>query len=246
MQPVSSFTSADATTGKDRRQKAASPTVCVFDAYGTLFDVAGAARSMADALGAQWKPLAALWRQKQLEYSWLHSLMGTYRDFRHITADALDYAMEALTIAPKHGPELMALYDRLPAYPEVASTLTTLRAQGLKTAILSNGSPDMLNCAIHSAGLDGLLDVALSIDPLRLYKPDQRVYALATDHFSVNAADVAFFSSNGWDIAGARTFGFHCCWINRAGLPVDRLPATPDRILKDLSGAPHLFKKAGE
>jgi len=220
--------------------------LCIFDAYGTLFDVAGAARVAAsepggEALAACWPRLAQDWRAKQLEYTWQRAITGDHTDFRQVTAEALDWAMEAsgLDVASLRG-RLMALYDELPAYPEVPAMLERLKAAGLKTAILSNGSPSMLEAAIASAGLLGNLDAVLSVESVGRFKPAPEVYALVEAHFGLPPDHVLFVSSNGWDIAGAAGFGFRTVWINRAGLPVDRLPYRPARILPDLSSIPDL------
>lgn len=215
-----------------------SVRVCVFDAYGTLFDVAAAARHLSGELGDSWEPLAETWRTKQLQYTWLRSLMGRYADFHTVTRDALDYALASVG---RNGDEalagrLMALYERLDAYPEVPGLLHALKAAGKQTAILSNGSPGMLRSAVDAAGIGDLLDDLLSVDTLQVYKPHPDVYALATSRFGVVPAEVAFFSSNGWDAAGAAAFGFRVVWVNRFGQAVERLPARPEVELTDLSG----------
>jgi len=220
---------------------------CVFDAYGTLFDVAAAARRAAqepggEALAQHWPRLAEDWRRKQLEYTWLRSLMGLHADFRTVTAEALDWALEASTLPAALQGRLMALYDQLDAYPEVPDMLAALKARGFATAILSNGSPAMLAGAVSHAGIGGLLDDCLSVEAAQIFKPDPRVYALATARFGGTPAEVLFISSNGWDVAGAGSFGFTTLWVNRAGLPKDRLPHRPDHMLPDLSGLPALLE----
>jgi 2-haloacid dehalogenase len=212
----------------------------IFDAYGTLFDVAGAARAAAAGpdgadLAAIWPRLAEDWRRKQLEYTWLRSLMRDHADFRRVTADALHWALDAQNLDDSHHARLMALYDRLPAYPEAAAALTALRAKGVRTAILSNGTPAMLEAATVSAGLSDLLDAVISVEEAGVYKPDPRTYALVQARLGVAPAEVLFVSSNGWDIAGAAAFGFATVWVNRANLPTDRLGAAPGRIVADLS-----------
>ena len=209
--------------------------VYVFDAYGTLFDVAAAARAH-PALGAEWQGVAEDWRRKQLEYTWLRRIMDDHADFRIVTAQALDWALEARGLSPDLASDLMALYDSLAVYPEVPAVLAGLRAAGHGTAILSNGTPQMLDSAVQSAGISGLLDAVISVEDIGVYKPDARVYALACQRLACTAQDVVFVSSNGWDIAGAARFGFATMWVNRAGLPVDRLPHGPARILTDLTG----------
>ncbi|SFC35794.1 haloacid dehalogenase type II [Tropicimonas isoalkanivorans] len=221
--------------------------VAVFDAYGTLFDVAAAARRAAeepggDALAAHWQALAQVWRDKQLQYTWLRAITGAHADFWQVTTDALDYALEAQSLdgAPDLRARLLALYRELDAYPEVPTVLQALKAAGLRTAILSNGSPDMLAAATASAGIGAHLDALLSVEAVGVYKPDGRVYDLVGDHFGCETGDVLFVSSNGWDAAGATGYGFETAWINRAGLPMDRLPWTPAHTLPDLTTLPEL------
>ena len=182
---------------------------CVFDAYGTLFDVHSAVAHGGAALGDKAAAVSALWRQKQLEYTWLRSLMGAHADFRRVTEDGLDYALAA------HGVEdealkarLMDLYLTLDAYPDAAACLEALRAGGLKTAILSNGEPEMLRAAVASAGLTNLFDAVLSIEEVDIFKPDPRTYQLAVDRLEVPAERICFVSTNAWDAAGAAYFGF--------------------------------------
>lgn len=223
-----------------------SITVCIFDAYGTLFDVAAAARSAAaepggEALATVWPALAENWRRKQLEYSWLRAVMSAHCDFWQVTLDGLDWALEAAGLPdPDLRERLLALYWQLAPYPEVPATLAALKDRGLATAILSNGSPAMLEGAVRSAGIGGLLDDVLSVEGVGVFKPHPRVYALVTDRFACPPERVLFVSSNGWDAAGAAGFGFRTAWVNRAGLPLDRLPATPHHQLTDLSTLPDL------
>lgn len=216
---------------------------CVFDAYGTLFDVHSAVGRHRSRLGDKADPVSALWRGKQLEYTWLRSLMGRHADFRQVTQDALDYAFDAHDIADQSLRDaLMAAYLRLDCYPEVPEVLERLKKNGLKTAILSNGSPDMLEAAVASAGIAGLLDAVLSIEDVGVYKPDPRVYRLAVDRFGVTADQISFQSSNGWDVAGAASFGFKVAWINRFGQRRERLPYGPDAELETLSQLPALLE----
>ncbi len=199
----------------------------VFDAYGTLLDVAAAARRCEAALGGKAALLTEIWRMKQLQYTWLRSLMGEYVDFAAVTADALDYALDAVTVRDQGGRlrrRLMDVYRRLDAYPDAKPALRALRQMGLKTAILSNGSPAMLRSAVTSAGIGSLLDEVLSVHPLKIYKPDPRVYRLATRAFKLKPADICFVSGNGWDAWAAARFGMRVVWINRAGAPAERLP----------------------
>jgi 2-haloacid dehalogenase len=220
--------------------------LAVFDAYGTLFDVAGAARHAAaepgaDALAAIWPRLAEDWRRKQLEYTWLRAITGDHTDFDRVTADALDWAMAAQGMSdPALRARLMALYDELPAYPEVPAALAALRGLGLPLAILSNGSPRMLAAATRAAGLGGLFDAVLSVEQAGVFKPSARVYDLVGQRFGTTPAQVLFVSSNGWDAAAAAGYGFVTAWVNRAGLPQDRLPHAPAHVVPDLSALAHL------
>ncbi len=219
-------------------------SVCVFDAYGTLFDVNAAARAAAredEALARCWPRLAADWRARQLQYTWIRALAGAHADFWQVTAEALDWAMEASGLEDRHLRErLLALYRELAAFPEVPEVLAALRGAGMATAILSNGSPGMLESAVKSAGIGDLLDDVLSVEAVGIFKPAPAVYALVTQAFSCAPGDVLFVSSNGWDAAAARGFGFRSVWANRAGEPVDRLPWKPDLILPDLRGVPEV------
>lgn len=218
----------------------------VFDAYGTLFDVASAARRAAEepgrqALAACWLRLAEIWRQKQLQYTWLRAVTGAHTDFWTVTQDGLDFAMEACGLDdPELRERLLALYWELQAYREVPAMLHRLKAAGLKTAILSNGSPDMLDGAVSSAVLGDVLDAVLSVEDVGVFKPDAKVYGLVEHHFSIPPRDVLFVSSNGWDAAGAAGFGFETVWVNRAGEPMDRLPWKPAHVLSDLTTIPEL------
>jgi 2-haloacid dehalogenase len=215
----------------------------VFDAYGTLFDVAAAARRCADDLGDKSGPLAEIWRTKQLQYTWLRSLMGNYADFWQLTGDALDYALAATGLKgdPALRRKLMELYRDLEAYPDAAVCLRALKNMGLKTAILSNGSPAMLRAAAKSAGLAPLLDHVLSVHSLKIYKPDPRVYRLATRTLKVKPAAICFVSSNGWDAWAAARFGMRTVWINRTGAPPENLPGKIAAEAKVLADVPRLL-----
>jgi 2-haloacid dehalogenase len=216
---------------------------CVFDAYGTLFDVHSAAAGEAAALGSKMQPLSQTWRQKQLEYTWLRSLMGAHADFWQVTRDGLDFALAQQGIDdPVLAERLMDLYLRLDAYPDVRPTLESLRAAGLKTAILSNGEPRMLAAAVEHAGIDDLLDEVLSVEDVGVYKPDARVYRLAVDRLAVpGPSAIAFVSTNGWDARGAAHFGFQVAWMNRFGMQLDRLPGEPEAIMGGLDELPRLL-----
>jgi 2-haloacid dehalogenase len=214
---------------------------CVFDAYGTLFDVHSAAARAADALGDKAQPLSALWRQKQLEYTWLRSLMGHHADFWQVTGDALDFAMAGVGLNdPALRQRLMQLYLSLTAYDDVAPALALLRAGGCKTAILSNGEPGMLAAAVDSAGIAPLLDLVLSIEDVGIYKPDPRVYQLAVDRLGLPPARIAFVSTNAWDAAGAAHFGFRVAWMNRFGAQPERLGVSPTAVITGLAELPPL------
>jgi 2-haloacid dehalogenase len=215
---------------------------CVFDAYGTLFDHTSAALRYRDILGDKREPLTRLWREKQLQYTWLRSLQSQYVDFWQVTGDALDFAMEALglTSAELRG-NLMNTFLALDAFTEVAETLRSLRAMGLKTAILSNGTPEMLERAIVNAHLEDLFDVVLSVEEVGVYKPHPKVYQLAVDHFSLNCREVLFLSSNAWDAYAASAFGMRVVWCNRYGQNPERLPGRPDHEIKMLEELPVLI-----
>jgi 2-haloacid dehalogenase len=215
---------------------------CVFDAYGTLFDYASAAARCRDVLGDRFAALTALWRDKQLQYTWLRALQGRHADFRQVTGDALDFALETLGIAEAglHA-RLMDLYLTLDAFPEVPDVLRHLQAGGLKTAILSNGTPDMLDAAVKSAGIGHLLDAVLSVEAVGVYKPHPKVYHLAVDRFGLPAADIAFLSSNAWDAWAASAFGMRVVWCNRYGQRAERLPGRPDHEVNSLAELPVLL-----
>ena len=210
---------------------------CVFDAYGTLFDVHAAAAKLRDELEGKADHLSQVWRTKQLEYTWLRSLMGNYAPFIKITGDALDYALGVVKIDnPALRQNLMDIYMQLDAYPEAATVLKSLQAVGLKTAILSNGSPEMLSSAVNNAGLLENLDSVLSCDSLQIYKPHPSVYQLSVDALSVEANRICFMSSNAWDIAGGAHFGYKAVWVNRFGAEAERLPDGPVAEINALDG----------
>jgi 2-haloacid dehalogenase len=211
----------------------------VFDAYGTLLDVHAAVARHAARLGPQAAAVSAMWRQRQLEYSWILSATGAYEDFAVLTARALDVALAAHRIDdPALRDDLLAAYRRLDPFPDAAPALAALRGAGLATAILSNGAPAMLAEAVDAAGLAPLLDAVLSVDPLRVFKPDRRVYALATGRFGCAPAEIAFVSGNAWDAYAAARFGFRVHWLNRAPQPeeygLDALAAGRIVTLADL------------
>ena len=217
-------------------------SVCVFDAYGTLFDYNTAASRHSAVLGDRAAALANLWRLKQLQYTWLRSLMGRYTGFWQVTGEALDFAMGELGIEDEAlRANLMEAYLTLDAYPEVTETLTTLKAHGLRTAILSNGEPRMLDAAVEAAGLADLLDAVLSVEEVGIYKPHPSVYRLVVDRLVVAAEGVSFQSSNAWDANGAAAFGFRVAWCNRFGQGQERLPEAPDAEIETLAALPALL-----
>ena len=222
-------------------------TTCVFDAYGTLFDVAAAARQAAaepdfSHIADDWPLLAEYWRQKQLQYTWLRAVVDAHDNFWTVTQEGLDWALEKTGHGddPALRERLLALYWELQSYAEVPQMLQTLKQNGLQTAILSNGSPDMLSGAVNSAGIGEFLDDILSVESVGIFKPDRRVYDLVGKRFGSAPQEVLFCSSNGWDASCAAGYGFEVVWVNRAGDPVDRLPWTPHHVLKDLTNVPRL------
>lgn len=214
---------------------------CVFDAYGTLFDFAAAARRCRDELGDSAERLTALWRDKQMQYTWLRAAQNRHADFWQVTGDALDFALETLEIEkPGLRSRLMELYLTLDTFPEVPDALGQLKRVGLQTAILSNGSPKMLDAAIKGARLEGLLDAVLSVEAVGVYKPHPRVYQLAVDRLGLPARAIAFQSSNAWDAYAASAFGMQVVWCNRYGQRPERLPGVPDREINSLAQLPAL------
>jgi len=215
---------------------------CVFDAYGTLFDVHSAVGRLRARIGGEADALSQLWRTKQLEYTWLRALMGRHADFWQVTCDALDYALARHEIDPEAIREpLLQAYLTLDSYPEVPAMLERLQAAGFKRAILSNGEPRMLQAGAQSAGIAELLDAVLSVEEVGVFKPDPRVYQLAVDRLGVAPQAIAFQSSNAWDVHGAATFGLRPVWINRHGAPPERLPGAAEHELRDLAGLPDLL-----
>lgn len=211
--------------------------IYVFDAYGTLFDVHAAVRGYADQIGPDGARLSQIWRDKQLEYSWVRALAGQYKDFWQLTEEALETAF-ALVPSVDHAyrDDLLAAYSRLDCYPEVPGVLRTLSESGAKLTILSNGSPAMLEGAVEAAGIGDLLDEVLSVDALRTYKAHPDVYDMVTSHFRAFPDAVSFQSSNRWDVAGATAFGFRTVWINRSGMPDEYLDLAPAAVLPSLDG----------
>lgn len=214
--------------------------VFIFDAYGTLLDVNAAASAHGPRVGENWLAFADLWRTKQLEYSWVLSLMGQYKDFWSLTEAALDYALEAFDLEdPSLRADLLDSYRSLQAYEEVPGVLQALREAGKPAAILSNGTPDMLATATRAAKIDGLLTEILTVAPVQIFKTAPQVYALVEARFQVRPGQVAFFSSNAWDAAGAAAYGFDVTWVNRAGKPAEYpfKPCLPNRVVRSLREA---------
>jgi 2-haloacid dehalogenase len=217
-------------------------TACVFDAYGTLFDFLSASERCRDALGDKANALGQLWRTRQLEYSWLRSLMGAHVDFWQVTGEALDFAMASLGIKDAALRErLMNLFLHIEAFPDARRVLESLKRAGRPAVILSNGSPAMLEAAMKSAGVADLLEAALSVESAGIYKPHRTVYELVTRHFKSPRDRVCFVSSNGWDAAGAAHFGFQAVWANRSGAPRENLPGALAAEIRDLDALPPLL-----
>ena len=215
---------------------------CVFDAYGTLFDVAAAARTCSAELGEKSSALSTLWREKQLQYTWLRGLQGRHADFWQVTGEALDFALETLQISGSGLRErLLSLYLTLDAFPEVRDTLARLKQAGMRTAILSNGSPRMLKAAVEGAGIPHLLDAVLSVEEVGIYKPHPRVYQLAVERLGLEAGAIAFQSSNAWDAWAASAFGMRVVWCNRYDQRPEKLPGGPDREIRSLAELPALL-----
>jgi 2-haloacid dehalogenase len=215
---------------------------CVFDAYGTLFDFAAAARGCRDVLGEHIDRLTVLWRDKQLQYTWLRATQGKHANFWQVTGDALDFSLETLGIEnEKLRDRLMQLYLTLDAFPEAPGVLRQLKKSGLKLAILSNGTPNMLEAAVKGAKLDGLFDAVLSVEAVGVYKPHPKVYQLAVDRLGISASAISFQSSNAWDAFAASAFGMQVVWCNRYGQRRERLPGNPDREIRSLDELPALI-----
>jgi 2-haloacid dehalogenase len=212
-------------------------SIFVFDAYGTLFDVHAAIARHREAAGPDADRLSELWRSKQLEYTWTLTLAGQYVDFWTLTERALDFALARVPSVDKAlKPRLLDAYRTLDAFPDARATLEELKARGRQTAILSNGTPRMLETAVKAASLGAVLDKVLSVDSIRIYKPRREVYQLVTDAFAIAPGEVTFVSSNRWDVMGASAFGFRAAWINRSGMPEEYADLAPIAVLRDLRG----------
>ena len=203
----------------------------VFDAYGTLFDVRSVLARCEEVFPGHGANLTALWRTKQLEYTWLRALMGRYEDFWQITQDGLVFTCRSLGLAPSHDKieHLMQAYLTLNPFPEIPAALDAVG--GIPCSILSNGTPSMLDSVVRNAGLEGRFQHILSVDEVRTYKPSPVVYQLAETHVGIRREEIGFVSSNGWDVAGGKTFGFQAFWLNRQNAPAEMLGVQPDRII---------------
>ena len=216
---------------------------CVFDAYGTLFDVHSAVGKHRARLGDVADQVSAVWRTKQLEYTWLRSLMGRHADFWQVTREALDFAFEMHAVKDSElGADLMEAYLQLTCYPEVPAALTELKKRGFQIAILSNGTPAMLEAAVKNSRLEEVIPQIFSVETAGVFKPDPRVYQIAVDELSLKPEEIVFQSSNAWDAAGAAAFGLKVAWINRFGQSPERLPGKPQVEIKDLSELPKLLE----
>jgi len=215
---------------------------CVFDAYGTLFDFGSAAAACADVLGDDAARLTALWRDKQITYTWLRAVQGRHADFWQVTGDGLDFALAAMDRTdPALRERLMNLYLTLAPFPDAVEALRRVRVGGMKTAILSNGSPAMLAPLVEAAGIGGLLDAVMSVEEAGVFKPSPKVYQLAVDRLGVRPAEIVFLSSNGWDAYAASAFGMRVVWCNRYAQPRERLPGAPDYEIRTLAELPALL-----
>ena len=216
---------------------------CVFDAYGTLFDVHSAVGKHRHRLGDLADQVSMLWRTKQLEYTWLRSLMGHHADFWQVTQEALDFAFDMHDINdPDLHKTLMEAYLKLDCYPEVPEALSILKSRGLRLAILSNGTPSMLAAAVNNSAIGNLIEKNFSVEEVGIFKPDPRVYRIAVDGLGVKSEEIVFQSSNAWDASGASAFGFKVAWVNRFGQSEERLPGRPDVEIQTLLQLPDFLK----
>ena len=207
----------------------------IFDAYGTLFDVNSAAEKCKSKIGDKWESFANYWRKTQLEYTWLRSLMGRHKDFWQITADSLDKSMQAFNIDKAMKNELLDLYKILSPYPEVKETLEKLKEKRYKLAILSNGTPALLNELVKSNGLQNLFDDIFSIEEVKIYKPSSKVYDMPVKKYSIKNEEVAFLSANTWDVSGGGNYGFTSIWVNRNKNIFDNLDYKPKNEISGLN-----------
>ena len=208
----------------------------IFDAYGTLFDVNSAAEKCKDKIGDKWESFANYWRTTQLEYTWLRSLMKRHKDFWGVTEDSLDKSMKVYKIDTSMRNELLDLYRVLSTFPEVKEILNTLKKKKFRLSILSNGTPNLLNELVKSNNLDGFFDEIFSIEQVGIYKPDFRVYEMPIKKYQIKKNEVAFLSSNTWDISGAGNYGYNSVWVNRNNSIFDNLDYHPKNQVYDLRG----------
>ncbi len=210
--------------------------IYVFDAYGTLFDVHAAASRERVTIGGGWDKLSQTWRTKHLEYTWIHAMTGKPATFWELAAQSLDFAIATIGGVPDGVRErLLQSYRHMAPFAEVPITLAALKRQGARLAILSNGDPDMLADAVGAAGLEGVFDAVLSVASVKTFKPQRVVYQLVPDQFGATPGDVTFFSSNRWDVAGAKAFGFQTVWVNRTDAADEYPGLKPDRVIRDLT-----------
>ena len=207
----------------------------IFDAYGTLFDVNSAAEKCKGKIGDKWVGFANFWRTTQLEYTWLRSLMKRHKDFWQVTEDSLDKSMEAFKIDPSMKSELLNLYKVLSPFKEVSEILKTLKEKNFKLAILSNGTPSLLDELVKSNNLDNLFDDLFSIEEVGIYKPDSKVYDLPIKKYKIEKNEVAFLSANTWDVSGGGNYGFNSIWVNRSNGIFDNLDYKPKNEIKNLN-----------
>ncbi len=207
----------------------------IFDAYGTLFDVNSAAEKCKDKIGDKWEGFANFWRTTQLEYTWLRSLMDRHKDFWQITEDSLDKSIKVFNIDPSMRNELLNLYKILSPYKEVQETLKTLKEKKFKLAILSNGTPSLLDELVKSNHLDNLFDDIFSIEQVGVYKPSSRVYDMPIKKYNINKSEVAFLSANTWDVSGGGNYGYQSIWVNRNNNIFDNLDFRPKHQITDLN-----------
>ena len=207
----------------------------VFDAYGTLFDVNSAAERCKDKIGAKWETFANFWRTTQLEYTWLRSLMKRHKNFWDITEDSLDKSMKVFNINKNMKNELLSLYKILSPYPEVRGVLEDLKKKNFKLAILSNGTPDLLNELVESNNLNNLFNDLFSIEEVKIYKPDSRVYEIPVKKYNVKASEITFLSANTWDVSGGGNYGYNSIWVNRNNSVFDSLDFQPKNEIRNLT-----------
>ena len=207
----------------------------IFDAYGTLFDVNSAAEKCKDKIGDKWEPFANFWRTTQLEYTWLRSLMGRHKDFWQITEDSLEKSMKKFNINNNMRNELLSLYKVLSTFSEVNETLQNLKRKNFKLAILSNGTPELLNHLVSTNNLENIFDDIFSIEEVKIYKPDSRVYDLPIKKFKFRKDEIVFLSANTWDVSGAGNYGFNSIWVNRSNNIFDSLDFKPKIEIKSLN-----------